>query len=494
MPIDASIPQSIQPLNLVNPLELYSRALQVRQQGEQLREQREQSLALAKQRRSMSVFESALQDPNNLKPDGSLDDEKVATSLRRQDIGAWQQWSTISAANQKNAIDTTKALTELQNAQLDNASKQRTAAELKQGYLGKLAFHGEQLLTEQPTDALHARDTVLATVARAAADGMIAPDQAKAFLVQTAHASPDQLRQVLGTFVSPDLRMAMEKDVAANQKTKAEADKLAAEAAGLTANGGRTPAQIETERHNRATEAAARVRAAAAAGADASDRDVEDAVLGMMDGINPPLLPGRASKEYITTLAVAKRHGFDLAGAATDWMATQKHIATMNGAQQLRLNQSINALPEMLDSVEALSSQWNGGRFPILNRANLTAAKNGVYGQEVASVATRLEAQIADVTADLGNVYMGGNSPTDHALGLAGKSLGGDWSEKVLKDAIVLARNNVKIRSNSIRNTGVAGASADNPYAPPPAPAVAPAGDEWVRDPVTNKLIKKGAS
>lgn len=208
--------------------------------------------------------------------------------------------------------------------------------------------------------------------------------------------------------------------------------------------------------------------------------DVALAVQGMKEGSLPPQLPGRASKEYIAMMAEAKRQGYDLATAATDWLATQKHVATMNGSQQTRLNQSINALPDMLDKVDELAAKWKGGKFPILNRVNLAGAKNGVYGKEAASIATQLDSQIADVVADLGNVYMGGNSPTDHALELAGKSLKADWDEKVLHDLTTLARSNVTIRRNSIRNTGVQGASENNAYAPKvPEPAV----ERWERGP-----------
>jgi hypothetical protein len=192
------------------------------------------------------------------------------------------------------------------------------------------------------------------------------------------------------------------------------------------------------------------------------------------------------------------KSGYNHAGAVTDWKATQKHVATMNGAQQLRLNQAINALPEMLDNVDTLASKWKAGRFPVLNSITLKSAQGGLYGKDAASIANQLDAQIADVTADLGNVYMGGNSPTDHALGLAGKSLSANWDEKVLHDMVALARKNVGIRRNSISSTGVAGASATNPYAgggaQTAAPA-APAGDtveEWVRDPKTGKMIRKG--
>jgi hypothetical protein len=203
--------------------------------------------------------------------------------------------------------------------------------------------------------------------------------------------------------------------------------------------------------------------------------DVKDAVAGMKDGTLPPQMPGRASKDYTAILAESRRQGFDLGKANLDWTATQKHVATMNGAQQLRLNQAINSLPDMLDKVDALATQWKGGKFPVLNKANLALAKGGAYGSDVASVANQLDAQIADVTADLGNVYMGGNSPTDHALGLAGKSLNGAWDEKVLHDMVKLAKTNVTIRSNSIKNTGVAGASDTNPYGNQPGgPPVVP--------------------
>lgn len=197
--------------------------------------------------------------------------------------------------------------------------------------------------------------------------------------------------------------------------------------------------------------------------------DIVEAVKGMKEGTIPPQLPGRASKEYIAMMAEARRQGFDLAGAATDWVATQKHIASLNGAQQLRLNQAIGQLPELLDSVDALASKWKAGRFPILNKANMAAAKNGVYGRDAASIANQLDAQIADVTADLGAVYMGGNSPTDHALDLSAKALNSNWDEKVLHEMVALARKNVQTRKNSMNSTGVQGASDSNLYSPPQA-------------------------
>ncbi len=228
------------------------------------------------------------------------------------------------------------------------------------------------------------------------------------------------------------------------------------------------------------------------AGASGAGSNVKEMVAGMKDGTLPPVMPGRASKEYVALNAEAHRQGYNLGEAATDWAATQKHVAALNGNQQLRLNQSINALPDLFDKVDELASKWKGGSFPPLNKANLLAAKNGAYGPDVASVAVALEAQIADVTSDLAVVYMGGNSPTDHGLALASKSLNGDWNEKVLHDMVKLGKTNVTIRQNSIKNTGVSGASAHNPYAgAAPKTDTQGGGEMWTRD-ANGKLVKGG--
>jgi hypothetical protein len=124
----------------------------------------------------------------------------------------------------------------------------------------------------------------------------------------------------------------------------------------------------------------------------------------------------------------------------------------------------------------------------LLNKANLALAKGGAYGKDAAAIANSLSTQIADVRADLASVYMGGNSPTDQAFQLAKTSLDEDWDQSVLKKMTALARSNVQIRQNSIRNTGVAGASQNNPYAsqvpaaaPPAAPSAVPSYQDYLK-------------
>jgi len=204
--------------------------------------------------------------------------------------------------------------------------------------------------------------------------------------------------------------------------------------------------------------------------------DVKTVVAGMKAGRLPPQLPGRATKEYLAVMAESERQGFDVATAATDWYATQKHIQTMNGAQQLRMRQAVTTARHSFDLIDELSKQWARGKFPPLNKARLLAAKAGALGPEAAKIATQLEAQINDVTSELGVVYMGGNSPTDHALELAAKNLSADWSGDVLQAMTDLGRKNLDIRTSSMTHSLPVGVSEDNPYGQGGAPAAPPPG------------------
>lgn len=168
---------------------------------------------------------------------------------------------------------------------------------------------------------------------------------------------------------------------------------------------------------------------------------------------------------------LAKQH-YPLAVATTDWKAVQKHISTLNGPQQTRLVQSISSAGEMIDKVESLYSELKTlaprSGFQIVNKATMIAMKN--LPGKPGAVAHALESQIADLNADLGNIYMGGNSPTDQALKLASKSFSGDWNDDTMSRMIPQARANVKIRQNSVTNSRAMGTSGTTNYAPPQQP------------------------
>jgi hypothetical protein len=143
--------------------------------------------AVKRDNRSRLILETELKNPANLKPDGSIDDQAITARLKAQDVGAWQSWSAISSANQKNALDLRAKGAEIAKTTVDTAEKTRQFQQAQADYLGRLAYNGLDALQAKPGDPLHARDTVLAMTARAIVDGGISEGEGKDFLMQTAH-------------------------------------------------------------------------------------------------------------------------------------------------------------------------------------------------------------------------------------------------------------------------------------------------------------------
>lgn len=182
-------------------------------------------------------------------------------------------------------------------------------------------------------------------------------------------------------------------------------------------------------------------------------------------------LPAGFSRSPATTSAIIKRAaelhpGEDIAKNKLDYEATKKYMGTLNGSQQVRLRQAISTASDSLDKLQGLYNEWQDlapqSGFKILNHATLVAMKN-VPGR-AGAVAQALDAQIADLTSELGNVYMGGNSPTDHALGLAKQNLSADWNRETFEEGLKQARSNLGIRKNSIYNSAPAGVSDNAPF------------------------------
>lgn len=271
-------------------------------------------------------------------------------------------------------------------------------------------------------------------------------------------------------------KTAAEEMQAQAAKTKAEADKQPTETSlAVAAVGGDANAEKALQRLDQ-SKRASRPVINNMSGSDA--KDIADAI---ESGDQPPTLTGLYKNGGPVRAELARR-GVPLAKMETDWKATQKYLSTLNGSQQVRLRQAISTASDSLDKIDGLYRQWKAlapqSGFKVINRATLTAMKN-LPGQ-AGAIATALDAQIADFTGEMGNVIMGGNSPTDHSLTLAAKNLSSDWNDQTFTEGTKQARANIKIRQNSILHAMPAGVGSE--YMPPAAPA-APA-QPWEKYPV----------
>ena len=211
-----------------------------------------------------------------------------------------------------------------------------------------------------------------------------------------------------------------------------------------------------------------------------ADTDTAEEIANAIErGDRPPTLQGLYRHGPLVHGILAKRK-FNLTDATLDWQATQNWLRSASSAQQLRMRQAVDNTYHSLQTIQDAAQAWNAGNFPVFNKATIDAAVQANLGKKVqatiagqekewtpSEIATILKAQIADVTAELANVYMGGNSPTEQAMKLASHNLNENWSSRTLQSMIDLTRNNLKIRENSMKNTGPVG--SDNRYYTPPS-------------------------
>jgi hypothetical protein len=210
--------------------------------------------------------------------------------------------------------------------------------------------------------------------------------------------------------------------------------------------------------------------------------DVKDIADAIESGDQPPTLTGLYRNAAPVRAELARR-GVPIAKMEMDWNATKRYMATLNGPQQVRLRQAIETAGDSLDKIQGLYDEWQKlapvSGFKLANHGALVAMKN--LPGRAGAVANSLDAQIADLTSELGNVYMGGNSPTDHSLKLAQQNLSSDWGPDAFQEAMKQARLNIGIRKNSITHGAPAVVSGDNTYMPAAPPQAAPATDPFAQ-------------
>jgi hypothetical protein len=352
-----------------------------------------------------------------------------------------------------------------QQAQND-AQKQQAATGLKGMFQKLLQKQQQPQLTDAQKQAMAREIQAKAPMAAASLDPKAIEAQEKILhdrAIEAQAAKRDDLASSYkkAALALQETKLAQEKEIKIQQQQRMEQDfKL------------KEKTLQERERHDKAMEA----KAASGGGSGSDVKAIADAI---QNGNQPPVFTG-LYKMAAPVRAELGRRGVPVARMETDYKAVQRAMSSLNSPQQTRLRQDIDTVNDSLDKIEGLYTEWESlaheSGFRVLNHATMASMKQ--LPGRAGAVAQALDAQIADTTAGLGTVYMGGNSPTDNALKLAAHSLSADWNDETFREGLKQARENVKIRKNSIMNFQAAGVSADSPYMPakqsatPSAPTV----------------------
>jgi len=155
---------------------------------------------------------------------------------------------------------------------------------------------------------------------------------------------------------------------------------------------------------------------------------------------------------------------YDLTKAVTDWNALQKYTAATNSTAQVRMKQAEASVEQSVQKLQQFSDDYIRSGYKFVNKADLVASSNGVFGEDAAKKAQAILGQISLITDELGQTFMGGNSPTDAAFALAANVLKGDFTQEVMTSQIDLLKQNLQYRKNSWNQVTATGLGGDNIY------------------------------
>jgi len=148
-----------------------------------------------------------------------------------------------------------------------------------------------------------------------------------------------------------------------------------------------------------------------------------------------------------------------------DITAETKYWQVQNDSKRTTIRTQLNTLAHTIPYTRTLIQQaketipdFSTAGF---NKVTLAAAANLPGPRGV--LARKLIAQIGDIGAEVGTLYMGGNSNTDESFRLAGQNLQADWSEEQLMGALDQIEMNTGIRLNAIKDVVPSKPSSNKP-------------------------------
>ncbi len=234
----------------------------------------------------------------------------------------------------------------------------------------------------------------------------------------------------------------------------------------------------------RQTEAMAAARRFAALHGGSGAASSPDIIKTLADGMQNGTLPtefnnlGRGGAAALVKAELVRR-GVDVTQKSAQWKAEQRAISTLRGPQQLRMIQSLKNVRSSLTRATQLNDELSNvipdnmrTQFPEVNSFTLGLAKGGKFGPEAQKAATNLQSQITLLGTEIGNVTMGGNSPTDQAVRHARDILNSTWSQEQLQSALSLANDNIEYRQNAINQSEQEQAPHMTPDAAPVDPTI----------------------
>ena len=201
-------------------------------------------------------------------------------------------------------------------------------------------------------------------------------------------------------------------------------------------------------------------------GSTVNEEEVEQITEGIKGGRLSPRIRDYGLRASARIAASAERKGMNLTTMESELNAVQRWISSTNSVGQVRFRQVIDSLLGSLENLEKINEEFSRTGWTPANAAEILAARTGTNPKK-RDIASQYLTQIKQIQAELGQVFMGGNSPTDRALKLAESSINENFGYDQMKSVLATIKDNVRFRANAIDNSGpqlFGGESITSPY------------------------------
>lgn len=199
-----------------------------------------------------------------------------------------------------------------------------------------------------------------------------------------------------------------------------------------------------------------------AEGGKTAAQEISDAIA---EGKQPPTTTGLYKQGAAVKAQLAKR-GFDLTQANLEWQAAQKQVQSLNGPQMTRYAGLAKSVVNTIDEVKSLSEEMANSGIPMLNAAKIQAYIQTAGNSEKGQLAARYLAGVNTLKEEFANLAQGGYAPTESAWALANQQINGNYGVQQLAATLTEVQRLIRYRLQGIPNFQTLGPDAPNRYKP----------------------------
>lgn len=205
----------------------------------------------------------------------------------------------------------------------------------------------------------------------------------------------------------------------------------------------------------------------------ASEEELASVVAGMKKGTQNPNLTAYSRNDRTRLGALAEKEGVNLNQLAGEYNATKKFLQTKNSIKQVQLRQGISSVQQSVKHLREINKEFKRTGWTPANKAELALAMTGTNPTK-RDIATKYMTQIKVLTDELGQVFMGGNSPTDRALKLAEEVFQSNFGFDQMNATLDTVDTNLQFRLNAMDSTepSIVGGNVQNQNMVPRADSV----------------------